>query len=404
MSCHVAIVVSILKNHSQKLFHFTKLFINILQASLLVLSRHYEATAEVIHFIWIASLTLAMTDIRNKVAMTKKILSLRGSGTPETSVAFSPQMRRLWRVIQNVCCAFLITMWLQPIVLTIQIEAHKGFAIGVPLGKPLVIRNWIASLTLAMTDIRNKVAMTGKIKIAHAVRHMAMTIFFAITKIFNSISFRDYSLLFIKKFINKGDFKMRNQTNNVFKVKRQKSKLFLIILCIFGLLFSYSCSCKNRVSNPDDTPNPDPDPYIPKTYEATRSGDTLILVSSDGASVTPASISFSNATVTSVSVDVGTTGINEAFKYENGGLTMTAFEGVTTTRQTVTATFNLAPNDSRDTLSNPTETVSIEVVKSKGTFDKKAAIGTTIKGVTSVMSPIVFVFSNEPEADKIVEK
>ncbi|TKZ19477.1 hypothetical protein EZH24_13700 [Brachyspira catarrhinii] len=39
---------------------------------------------------------------------------------------------------------------------------------------------------LAMTNIRNKVA--------HAVRHMSMTI----TKIFNSISFRDYSLLFIK--------------------------------------------------------------------------------------------------------------------------------------------------------------------------------------------------------------
>ena len=122
----------------------------------------------VIQFVRIASLTLAMTDIRNKLAMTGKILSLRWSGTTE--------------VIQNIYCAFLITMWLQPIVLTIQREAHKGFAIGVPLGKPLVIRNWIASLTLA-----------------HAVRHMAMTIFFAITKIFNSISFRDYSLLFIKK-------------------------------------------------------------------------------------------------------------------------------------------------------------------------------------------------------------
>ena len=121
----------------------------------------------VIQFVRIASLTLAMTDIRNKLAMTGKILSLRWSGTTE--------------VIQNIYCAFLITMWLQPIVLTIQIEAHKGFAIGVPLGKPLVIRNWIASLTLA-----------------RAVRHMAMTIFFAITKIFNSISFRDYSLLFIK--------------------------------------------------------------------------------------------------------------------------------------------------------------------------------------------------------------
>ena len=107
-----------------------------------------------------------------RLAMTKKILSLRGFVKTE--------------VIQNICCAFLITMWLQPIVLTIQREAHKGFAIGVPLGKPLVIRNWIASLPFAMTE---------KIKIAYAVRHMAMTI----TKIFNSISFRDYSLLFIKK-------------------------------------------------------------------------------------------------------------------------------------------------------------------------------------------------------------
>ena len=138
---------------------------------------------------WIATLTLAMTGkvkVAMTNAMTKKILSLRGFVKTE--------------VIQNICCAFLITMWLQPIVLTIQIEAHKGFAIGVPLGKPLVIRNWIASLhavcltlcalataTLAMTDMKNK--------IAYAVRHMAMTI----TKIFNSISFRDYSLLFIKK-------------------------------------------------------------------------------------------------------------------------------------------------------------------------------------------------------------
>ena len=149
MSCHVAIVVSILKNTFQKLFHFTKLFINILQASLLVLiklshspkaSRRNEdlknprlkpAVWRVIHkkeilLFWIATLHFV------SLAMTKKILSLRGFVKTE--------------VIQNICCAFLITMWLQPIVLTIQREAHKGFAIGVPLGKPLVIRNWIASL------------------------------------------------------------------------------------------------------------------------------------------------------------------------------------------------------------------------------------------------------------------
>ena len=91
-------------------------------------------------------------------------------------------------------------MWLQPIVLTIQIEAHKGFAIGVPLGKPLVIRNWIASLhavcltmcalataTLAMTDIKNKVA--------HAVRREAMIII-VITREWNDRSNPKYILCF----------------------------------------------------------------------------------------------------------------------------------------------------------------------------------------------------------------
>ena len=194
MSCHVAIVVSILKNHSQKLFRFTKLFINILQASLLALSRHYEATAEVIHFIWIASLTLAMTDIRNKVAMTKKILSLRGSGTPETSVAFSPQMRRLWRVIYSVRIAtpHFTKGGQTPVrlAMTEKILSLRGFVKTEVIHKKEILLFWIASLPFAMTDIKNK--------IAHAVRQMAMTIFFAITKIFNSISFRDYSLLFIK--------------------------------------------------------------------------------------------------------------------------------------------------------------------------------------------------------------
>ena len=121
MSCHVAIVVSILKNHSQKLFHFTKLFINILQASLLVLIK----------------------------------LSHSPKASRRNEDLKNPRLKpAVWRVIQFV---------------------------------------WI------VTPHFVSLAMTEKIKIAHAVRHMAMTIFFAITKIFNSISFRDYSLLFIKK-------------------------------------------------------------------------------------------------------------------------------------------------------------------------------------------------------------
>ena len=157
----------------------------------------------------------------------------------------------------------------------------------------------------------------------------------------------------------------------IFKQK-SKSKIFITILCIFGLLFSYSCSCKNRVSDPNETPpngglgDKETDTnYIPKTYTATRSGDTLIVVNSDGNGIQQAAkISFQDAKVTSVNVDVGTTGIAaDVFKYESGGLTMTAFDGVDETRKKVTATFSLAPNDSRDKLNNPTETVDIEVVK-----------------------------------------
>ena len=184
---------------------------------------------------------------------------------------------------------------------------------------------------------------------------------------------------------------MLNQTKRLYK---SKSKIFITILCIFGLLFYYSCN---------------PTPYTPKTYTATRSGYTLIMVSLDGKSITPAKISFQDAKVTSVTVDVGATGIDaDVFKYENGGLTMTAFDNVTTNRQEVTATFSLAPNDSRDTLNNPTEDVEIELVKSKGKFDKKVLIGETIKDIPSIdydNGNIGFMFgigASDIKDDKIV--
>ena len=110
MSCHVAIIVSnFLKNHFQKLYHFSKLFINILQASLLVL-------------------TIVITSV-SEVIQRKGIL------------------------------LFLIA-WRLP--------------------------DFVADFVLAMT----------------------------ITKIFNLISFRDLSLLFIKKFITKGDLNYVKSQNN----------------------------------------------------------------------------------------------------------------------------------------------------------------------------------------------
>lgn len=65
---------------------------------------------------------------------------------------------------------------------------------------------------------------------------------------------------------------MLNQNHNVHK--RTNSKILLTILCIFGLLFSYSCSCKNNVTGPGNdglengrvtnTNNVDPDTFAIK--------------------------------------------------------------------------------------------------------------------------------------------
>ena len=106
--------------------------------------------------------------------------------TPETSI-------RLWRVIQFVRIAtpHFTKGGQTPVrlAMTKKILSLRGFVKTEVIHKKEILLFWIASLHFV------SLAMTEKIKIAHAVRHMAMTI----TKIFNSISFRDYSLLFIKK-------------------------------------------------------------------------------------------------------------------------------------------------------------------------------------------------------------
>ena len=91
---------------------------------------------------------------------------------------------------------------------------------------------------------------------------------------------------------------MRNQTNNVFKVKRQKSKVFLTILCMLGLVFSYSCSCKNRVSNPDDTPTDGGTNFIPPgTFSISEATDNVkaSIVKSSTTSISDIKIGFVSA-------------------------------------------------------------------------------------------------------------
>ena len=182
---------------------------------------------------------------------------------------------------------------------------------------------------------------------------------------------------------------MRNQTNNVFKVKRQKSKLFLIILCIFGLLFSYSCSCKNRVSDPTgDNGDKEPDgETIIRTNGGAVSGTYTIAVASDGNSVkTAATVKFLNATgkleaIADVDASANTTLTLDDFAYTGTTLTLKdatdtrakiTWDGVDTKK--VKATFSLTPTATNVDLTATTQEVEIEIGKLKAAFNLKEEV------------------------------
>ena len=213
---------------------------------------------------------------------------------------------------------------------------------------------------------------------------------------------RLFSVIY-KKLINyKGDFKMRNQTNNVFKVKRQKSKLFLIILCVFGLLFSYSCSCKNRVSNPDDTPTDGGTNIKPDTNNRTSGGAVVssnhqIVVASAGDTVkTTATVKFLNATGTLTAIaDADATASTPAgltlddFDYTGTTLTFKkdttdASKIDTTLKDKITwsgaetrkvkATFSLEATATNVDLTTTTQDVEIEIGKLKAAFNLKEEV------------------------------
>ena len=180
---------------------------------------------------------------------------------------------------------------------------------------------------------------------------------------------------------------MRNQTNNVFKVKRQKSKIFITILCIFGLLFSYSCQCKNNVSDPnniqpdngmlDGSSGTNTNTQVTPTYTASS-----ILVADASSTTTPLSITFSNATATLQTVTVEGVELlsKDNFKYEGDKLTLISdFDKVPETRAKLTVVFALVAQSTNETLTKPTETIEAQIVKSKSDAAKPYAFADEIK-------------------------
>ena len=182
---------------------------------------------------------------------------------------------------------------------------------------------------------------------------------------------------------------MRNQTKRVFT---HKSKVFLTILCMLGLVFSWSCSCKNRVSDPNNIPpdngiktndiiNPDTDN---RTNGGAVSGSYQIVVASAGDTVsTTATVKFLNATgtltaIADVDASANTTLAVDDFDYTGTTLTFkkdttdaskidtTVKDKITwagTETRKVKATFSLTPTATNVDLTTTTQDVEIEIKK-----------------------------------------
>ena len=211
---------------------------------------------------------------------------------------------------------------------------------------------------------------------------------------------RLFSVIY-KKLINyKGDFKMRNQTNKT--IFKQKSKVFLTILCMLGLVFSWSCSCKNRVSNPDDTPTDGGTNFIPpgtfSISEATNNVTTNFVVKTTS-TVGEIKIGFVSANnyaytlsyevVDNEGADDNSKILKSDTEYANDVLTIKE-TGLTKIRaipsvdapavRTITINFTFKANDSN--LNNNTQNLSVEVKLKHAQMIDNNNLGEILKKMT----------------------
>ena len=204
---------------------------------------------------------------------------------------------------------------------------------------------------------------------------------------------------------------MLNQNHNVHK--RTNSKILLIVICIFGLLFSYSCSCKNNVTGPGNdglengkvtniTPTGDSNAFIPvanKVYNATNSA---LIAKKDGTTKTDVKIKFKednghnikNAKLIKTADTNGTEVTGASYDFQNSSFGFTAAElqtmldnmDSTTSPATniLTLTFEVTTDDTTTTNTTATvEDVKVEIIKTQE-FDNQATI---LQGIIGSLTP-----------------
>ena len=173
---------------------------------------------------------------------------------------------------------------------------------------------------------------------------------------------------------------MLNLTKRLYKSK-SKSKIFITILCIFGLLFSWSCSCKNRVSNPDGGGGDGGGQQIdPDTFAIKAATDNVVtsIVKSSTTSISEIKIAFTEANNHDYTMDYTVDDANETVEankidksdFQLANKVLTAKESLLTkvkalntdngpAEKTITIKFTFKANDT--SLKNNTQTLSVEV-------------------------------------------
>ena len=156
-----------------------------------------------------------------------------------------------------------------------------------------------------------------------------------------------------------------------------KSKILLIVLCIFGLAFSYSCSCRD--DNPYQPEIPPPTKIDPTFFTITTNivETRLVQKASDKSLAYQPSIKFSEANTNGYTLTYSTDNatFKDKLKYDEktGLITLTDYNDLQESKITIQITFVLKATN--EALSNNTTnfTLSVDLKKTKGNLPTSAA-------------------------------
>ena len=205
-----------------------------------------------------------------------------------------------------------------------------------------------------------------------------------------------------------------------------KSKFLLIILCLLGMVFSYSCSCRD---NPYEPPPPTPTPsgnsnaFIPianKIYNATNSS---LIASEDGTTKTEIKIKFKednahnikNAKLIKTADTNGIEVTGASYDFGNSSFGFTADDLKTMldkmdsktapATNILTLTFEVTTDDTTTTNTKATvEDVKVEIIKTQKFGDDANIIKKIIEGLGNNITAgkrVQFDFTKGAELDRI---